>query len=301
MNQTTMNINIQEPKMVYKINTGSTSLSFNPETDLDKYSRIFISKGYDPFKLVCWCESLNRDYKIFGETKDRDKKLLFTCSPHFQCCKCCDQCIIGDLCFGYVCCNSIIFQMDYRRNGAPFYTQGFNLSKGCHCCDFYTCCFLLGCCICTGNKLYLRENIDPDSPDPKIGRPKGKTQTNCCCSCGDKFAEYINVNNLKGPTVRAPCCEMCKNNCLNCLLTCGGICSCYSAGFDFEISIENQNGIKTGNIMIYSGCCSKKVEGKMCYFPRSYMEVNLPQDSTSEQKFQIIADAIHLDISNKFL
>lgn len=301
MNQTEMPINNQELKFVHNINSRTTTLPFDAETELSKYSRIFISKEYDAFKIVCCCQSVNRDYKIFGETKDGDKKLLFTSSPHFQCCNCCNQCIIGDLCCGYVCCNSIIFQMDYRRNGAPFYTQGFNLAKGCHCCDFCTFCYLMGCCVCSGNRLYLRENIDPDSPDPKMGRPKGKTVTNCCCSCGDKFVDYKNVNKLKGPTVRAACCDLCKNNCLSCLLTCGGICCCYTAGLDFEMSIEDSNGIKTGNIMIYSGCCSKKVEGKICYSPRAYMEVNLPPNSTSEQKFQIIADAIHLDIANKFL
>ena len=300
MNQTDINLKQPDPVLVYKVNTGPTSLPFDVESELNKYSRIFISKEFDVFRIVSCCEASNRDYIIYVDTEDGDKKILFTSNYHYKCCKCCEQCIFGDLCCGYVCCDSIMFQMDYKRNGAPFYTQGFNLNKGCHCCDFCICCFCLDCFICAGNKLFLRENIDPDNPDIKVGRPKGKTETNCCCTCSDKFAQYITEFKLKGPTVRATCCDICKNACMISCLTCGGFCNCCVAGFDFEMSIEDPNGIKTGNILIYSGCCSKKVEGKMCYFPRAYMEVNMPPNATSEQKFQIIADAIHLDLSNKF-
>lgn len=301
INQTNMNLQQQpDPQLVYHVNTGTASLPFDVESELHKYSKIFITKEFDAFKIVSCCDSSNRDYKILGETKDGDKKLLFTSYIHSDCCNCCEQCVIGELCCGYACCNTIIFQMDYRRNGQPFYTQGFNLTKGCHCCDVLLCPQLC-CIVCAGRKLYLRENIDPDSPDITIGRPKGKTETNACsCSCSDKFAEYKNENKVKGYTVRASCCDICKNNCLSYCLTCG-VCTCCAAGLDFEISIEDPNGLKTGNILIYSGCCSKKVEGKMCHFPRSYMEINMPLNCTSEEKFQIIADTIHLDLMNKFL
>ena len=63
--------------------------------------------------------------------------------------------------------------------------------------------------------------IDPDDPKITTGRPKGKTETNCCaCSCSDIFAEYHNENKVKGYTVRASCCDICKNNCLSHCLTC---------------------------------------------------------------------------------
>lgn len=301
MNQTSMNLRQQDPVLVYKVNTGGgpSALPLDVETELDKYTKVFITKEYDLFKVVSCFEAADRDYKVYVETKEGDKKILFTSEIHSECCNCCEQCILGCFCFAYACCHSIVFQMDYRRNGAPFYTQGYNLTKGCHCCDI--CIFpQIGCCICPGNKLYLRENIDPDSPDISVGRPKGKTETNCCSVCTDKYAKYTTESNAVGPTVRASCCDICKNNCMIQCLSCCGICNCYAQGFDFQMSIEDQNGIKTGNIMIYSGCCSQKVEGMCCYFPRSYMEVNMPPNMTSEQKFQIIADAIHLDLVNHF-
>jgi hypothetical protein len=65
------------------------------------------------------------------------------------------------------------------------------------------------------------------------------------------------------------------------------------------MSIENESGIKTWNVKLYSGTCSEKVHGKCCYTPRPYFEVNMPPNATSEQKFQIIADIIHLDLANK--
>lgn len=302
MNQT--NITLKNPNAVekYNINIGNTSLPFDVKSELSKYSTIFIVKEFDPFSLVCLCEASNRDYIIYSENEEGDKKILFTSSSHSKCCKCCEQCVLGYLCCGYACCDSIEFQMDYNRNGETFYTQGYNLTKGCHCCDFFACCLCWNCLNCAGRKLYLRENIDPDDPKITTGRPKGKTETNCCfSSCTDRFVKYTTENKTKGYTVRAACCDICKNNCLVSLLTCCGCCNTCVAGFDFEMSIEDPNGIKTGNILIYSGCCSKKTEGKMCYIPRAYMEVNMPPNATSEEKFQIIADAIHLDLANAFI
>lgn len=296
MNKTDTNLNPTEPAIVYKINAGATTLPLDVESELQKYSKIFIAKEYDPFRIIHCFEASNRDYIIYVETKEGDKKVLFTSNYHYECCNCCEQCIIGAFCCGYACCDTIQFQMDYKRNGAPFYTQGYNITKGCHFCDIFILCGCCNCFPCAGNKLYLRENIDPDSPSIKVGRQKGKTQTNCCCSCGDKFAEYITENKLKGPTVRAACCDICKNSCLNCCC-----CNCCAQGCDFEMSIENPNGIKMGNILIFAGCCSEKVEGKFCYFPRAFFEVNMPPGSTSEQKFQIISDIIHLDLANNII
>jgi hypothetical protein len=298
MENTELNLNQIVPQLYEKSNPKPTSLPLNVEEDLKKYSRIYITKEFDPFRLVHCCELMYRDYMIYGEIKGEhnvlDKKLLFTSAYHYKCCNCCEQCIIGCLCCGYACCDSIQFQMDYRRNGEPFYTQGINISKGCHCCD--VC--LLNCCntCCAGDKLYLRENIDPDNPNIKVGNPKGFTEANCCCAC-DKFVIYNQQNNLRGQTVRAACCEICKNSCLAGGCCC--VCSCCIQGCDFEMSIENESGIKTGNVKLFSGCCSEKTQGKFCYLPRPYLEVNMPPNSTSEQRFQIIADIIHLDLNNR--
>ena len=122
MKETEVNImqNV-EPTLVYKV-TNTTSLPFDVETELEKYSRIFITKEFDMFRIVHLYEAAMRDYKIFGETKDGDKKLLFTCNHHFECCVCCEQFVIGCIFCGYVCCNSIMYQMDYKRNEMPFYT-----------------------------------------------------------------------------------------------------------------------------------------------------------------------------------
>ncbi len=66
--------------------------------------------------------------------------------------------------------------------------------------------------------------------------------------------------------------------------------------------IEDSRGVKTGSVKIYAGCCSRKVEGKCCFSPREpYYEVNLPPNATSEQKFQIVADVIHLDLRTNIL
>lgn len=296
MNKTEINLNESEPTIVYKIKSNIT-LPFDAQSELEKYSKIYICKEYDPFKIVHCFESFNPDYRIYGDTSEGDKKVLFTTSYHYECCSCLRQCICGYLCCGYACCDSIHFQMDYKRNGAPFYTHGYNITKGCHCCDICIITGFLNCIPCAGKKLYLRETIDSNSPNIKVGRQKGKTQTNCCCSC-DKYAEYINENNLKGHSVRADCCDICKNCCLNHFCS---FCFYVSRGCDFEMSIENENGLKTGNVLIFSGCCSEKVAGKCCYLPRAYFEVNMPPDASSEQKFQIIADIIHLDLMNKLI
>ena len=97
MNNTTMNINQAEPELVYKVNAGA---------------KIYITREYDPFRIVHCFEAPLRDYIIHGETKDGDKKILFSAINHFKCCNCCDQCIVGYLCCGYACCHSIQFQMD---------------------------------------------------------------------------------------------------------------------------------------------------------------------------------------------
>ena len=177
MNKTESELKQTEPVLVYKINTGITNLPLDVEVDLQKYPQIFITRVFDVFRIVHCCEAASRDYIIYGETKEGDKKVLFTSNYHFECCNCCEQCIFGCFCCGYACCDSILFQMDYKRNGNTFYTQGYNIKKGCHCGDICIINPLCACIPCVGNKLYLRENIDPDAPDYEIGKKKGKTQT----------------------------------------------------------------------------------------------------------------------------
>ena len=298
MNNTESNLNQSGPipTKIFLPKEFPRNLPFEVERDLNKYPRIFVTKQYDPFKITNCCESLKRDYIIFGDDKNGVKNLLFTCYVHEECCNCYDQCIIGGFCCAFACCDSILFQLDYRKDDHPFYTQGFNVSKGCHCCDFLACpCYC--CCACV-DKLYLRENYDPDSPDKTVGAPKGRTETNCCCSC-DRFVDYFPENNLKDQTVRVACCDLCCNAC------CAGLCCCCFwciQGGDIEMSIEDQNGAKTGNVLIYSGCCSRKVEDKKCCsFPRDYFDANMPPNATSRQKFQVIADIIHLDLVNNII
>ena len=263
------------------ISPNISTLPYDVSKDLNKYSKIYITKEYDMFRKVHWFENFIHDYKIYGQLPDGDKKLLFTCSRHFQCNSCCEGWGISCCCCYYICCDKIVFQMDYRRNNIGFYTQGFNLVKGFHCtkCE---CC--VGCC--PQEILYLRENIDPESPDINVGIKKGYT-ANPLISC-DRETNYYNQNGSKGYGIRAKCCDILLHQCL-----------CFNA--DFEIDIENDNGLKVGSIMIYSGCCSKAVEGTCCYLPRKYFEINTPIGATSEQKFQIIADAIHFDLANRVL
>ena len=123
----------------------------------------------------------------------------------------------------------------------------------------------------------------------------------CCCSYADRTTEYITETKLKGPLIRAACFDVCKNCCLINCLSCCGICNCCVTGFDFQLSIEDENGNKTGYINLYFGCCSQKVERKNCYCPRPYFEIFMPQNANSEQKFQIIADAIHFDLQTNVL
>ena len=283
---TTQNQSINPPVIV--LNSG---LPFNVENDLNLFAQVFVTKDIDYFRSVCCCEFLNKDYIVYGLLPDGDKKILFTSRKHFQCCRCCENCSISCCCglCEYMCRNSIVFQMDYNRNGATFYTQGFNIQKGCYCCK----CFLCRNCCCF-TKLYLRENIVPDNPDPNVGEKKGKTIfKQCCCCCADAVVDYTNQLKIKGHSIRLTCCEMCLHS--NCCFIC---CRCK----DIEISIEDPNGKKTGKIIIPNGCCSDRLpDGSRWMFPHHYYEINFPAGITSAEKFQIIAEAIHLDLQLRIL
>ena len=298
MNITTSNLGVSEPNVIYPSSQGITTLPLDVSKELSQYSRLFITDEYDVFRNIHCCESIfGTEYKIYGELPDGDKKVLFTCHRHFECCKCCQGCAIGTICCFYECCDSIVFQLDYKRNGAPFYTQGWNIKKGCYCCTCNCCCCCDFCC-CPPDVLYLRENIDPDSPNFDVGKKKGKTKAyGCPCfgcdGCCPNKAEYYTQENNKDQTVKATCDQLCKHCCL---------AQCFCGGADFEMDIEDSSGVKTGSVKTYAGCCSRKVEGKNCFCPReAYYEVNLPPNATSEQKFQIVADVIHLDLRTNIL
>lgn len=117
-----------------------TTLPLDIESELQKYSQIFIIKEYVPFRIVHCFEEPNRDYKIYVETKEGDKRVLFAFNYYYECYNCYQQYIISAFCCGYAYSDSIQFQMDYKRNRAPFFTQGYNITKGCHCCDIFILC-----------------------------------------------------------------------------------------------------------------------------------------------------------------
>jgi hypothetical protein len=272
-------------------------------TELSQYQKFFITKGQDFFRIICCCEDLIPEYNIYGEMPDGDKKLLFTCTQHFILCNCCgcsdfcpeycQGCGIFCLCCGYLSTDIILFQMDYKRNNRCFYTQGISLPKGCYICKCISNCCCCNFCSCLSSTLDLKENTNPKVPS--LGERKGYTKVRDCCyegcnfnQCCDLAATYTSQEGNKGPTVRSPCiccCGVCRS--CNC-------CKC--CNLDAEIDIEDSQGVKKGNILIYGGCCSSKVESKCCYLPRSYFDINMPPDFTSEEKFQVIADLIHFDL-----
>lgn len=83
-----------------------TSLPLNVATDLSMYNKISVVLQKDLWKITCLYERALPTYVVYGEMPDGDKKILFTCSQHFQCCTICDQCIIGlPCCLEYACCD----------------------------------------------------------------------------------------------------------------------------------------------------------------------------------------------------
>ena len=245
-----------------------------------------MTKQVDYFGMVHCCELSGRDYNIFGELQDGTKNLLFTVKKHPDYCDICNKCTVDCCLFKYVCCDNIVFQMDYMKNNIPFYTQGINQKKGCYPCGFcltYTCYCCRDCC-CTPQILLLRENPDANNPDFEIGTKKGRTQgfKNICM---DSRITYINQDENNGPSVafHAGCCECCS------------FCLCS----DIPISLENATGQKIGTILIPNGLCSQKVPS--CYVPRNHYEINLEQNISSVEKFQIIADVVHFDLLNRFI
>ena len=288
---------ITSPIPVVQIVNMPMKLPFDVSSELSNYTRAFITKNTDFFRTFHCCEARSFDYNVFGELPDGHKVLLFTVRLHFKFCDCCNDCIIPCILCDYVCCDKIIFQLDYRVNNYNFYTQGVNLQKGCYCCKCQCCNYCNCCCCCCCNcgflysyrTLFLRENLDPDNPDFDVGIKKGTTLdiVRCCC-CQDKVVKYFSQEGIEGHTLRLDCCEILKRDCI-----CTACCTrCY----DLEIAIENPSGQKVGNIFIPNGCCSTRVEN-CCYSPGNHFEINFPKDATSFEKFQIIAEAIHFNLS----
>jgi hypothetical protein len=78
-----------------------TTLPFDVSSELNQYSKVYIAKDIDNFRLFHCFEAIPLDYRVFGELPDGDKKILFTARQHFQCCNCFDDCSINICC----CCN----------------------------------------------------------------------------------------------------------------------------------------------------------------------------------------------------
>jgi hypothetical protein len=281
------------------------ALPFDVDTDLAQFSQVFITKDFDFFRSMHCFEAVNKDYIVYGLLPDGDKKILFTSRQHFQCCHCCEDCSIQCCLCEYICCDKILFQMDYKRNGLPFYTQGVNVQQGCYCCKC-NCCTCCSCC-CPQTILFLRENVNPDSKDFNVGKRKGQTiYSTCCGCCSDSVVDYTTQEGMKGSSLRLACCEVCKSKfrfmsyvpilCFPLNLLC--IAACCK---DVEIAIEGPNGLKTGNIVMPNGCFSERANNGLCFCPNHHFEVNFPPQITSAEKFQIIAEAIHLDLKLELL
>ena len=270
------------------------NLPFDVSNDLKMFSKVFIVKIKDPFRAHHNCEPKKNEYSVFGELPDGDKKILFTVREHFECYNCCSDCILTCCLCDIVCCDKIVFQLDYRRNNKNFYTQGINLHKGCYCCKCLccSCCSCCSCCDCCGccnqfDVLHLRENLEPNNPDLNIGVKRGSTLNNIRCNCcQDKVVKYISQEGIEGHTLRLSSCEICvRSN-----------SSIYNTFFDLEIIIENTNKEKIGSIIVPR----KKIE-KCCYSPEVYFEIDLPKSATSIEKFQIIAEAIHFNLTENII
>lgn len=259
------------------------SLPFDISNGLNQFQQVFITKNTNKFRIFHCCESfmspIMKEYIVYGELPDGDKKILFTVRPHFQCCNCCNSCSITFCCCGdYVLCNKILIQFDYKRNDTNFYTHGQYIVKGCYICKDH-------CCHCCNEPWYLRYNTEPDNPDFTLGIHQGNTVSNkSCFSCQDKTVIYYSEEGEKGHTLRLSCCDVLKLS-----------IPCFFARCqDIDIAIEDKNGLKTGNIIVPNGCCSSKVDS-ICYTPGDYFQVNYPENISSLEKFQIIAEAIHFD------
>ena len=70
--------------------TSIPNIPLDVSKDLSKYQKIFITKQADLFRMAHFCEGFYPEYLIWSETPEGDKKLIFTCSEHFEC-ECCKR------------------------------------------------------------------------------------------------------------------------------------------------------------------------------------------------------------------
>ena len=61
----------------------------------------------------------------------------------------------------------------------------------------------------------------------------------------------------------------------------------------------DENDRIVGNILLPKCYCPEYTNP--CYCSGLYYEINLPQNATSIEKFQIVADVIHFDLENKLI
>ena len=89
-------------------------------TELAGYTKIFITRQYDPFRIFhrC-CDNIGCDFIVYGLLPEGDKKILFTIRHHYECCEPRNieiSCCLCDIILN----DKIIIQFDYRRNNNNF-------------------------------------------------------------------------------------------------------------------------------------------------------------------------------------
>lgn len=80
MNYQTSEGNIFQEKpslIVDQLAKPKVNLPLDVTTELRQYTKFYITKGPDFFRVECCCEDLLPEYNIYGEMPDGDKKLLF--------------------------------------------------------------------------------------------------------------------------------------------------------------------------------------------------------------------------------
>ena len=261
-----------------------SEIPLDVKKDLSKYNKFYISKEINFLRLFHCCEFWNsKDFRIFVENEDNDLLNLYTAQHHFECCNFCDNCIIGINCCYYACCNSIAYQLDYKRNNRPFYTHGINITKGCHICKCHPLCFS---CV---TKLFLKETQNMNSPDINNGTYKGSTEDDACpCVC-KRATEYYSPQHTKEMVMNYDCCSLCMKR-----VICLGICC------DDNFVIAKTNGKRIARVTVTGRCCSSKVQSAWCgcLLPQNYYEVIFENDVSSEEKFHAICMLIHFEVAN---
>lgn len=294
--KTSENLKLKPGLQIYQSNintrlqeTKNLNLPFDISNELNQYNKVYITKEDDRFRNFHYFDLWWYDYKIYGELPDGDKKVLFTVKKNFECCRHFTQCIFPFVFCDLVHRDKIIYQLDYTRNGTPFYTQGFNVKKGLYYCKCLYCTNLFYGCCCP-LRLNLRENLEPDNPNFDFGIKRGMTTgiSDCFSCCKDKVVTYINEDGSRGQSLRFHCSD-------SCLFT---ICPWFIK--ELEIYIENSKGETIGIVNVANGCLSKRAPG-LCMCPKNYIDLTFPVGLSSTEKFKLIATFVHFDLENGIL